>query len=123
MFSPRPVPRELIDEALALAQHAPSNSNIQPWRMVFAAGAARDRLKDALLDVAGREAPNIPALPDEFRHYRRGASRPVEQAGRMAARDRDLHQPRADLAQPRRRPFCPWTRQFSQCDLVRALGG
>jgi nitroreductase len=28
MFLPRPVPREVVDEALALAQHAPSNSNI-----------------------------------------------------------------------------------------------
>ena len=29
-FLPRPVPRDLVNEALALAQHAPSNSNIQP---------------------------------------------------------------------------------------------
>jgi nitroreductase len=28
MFLPRPVPRALVDEALALAKHAPSNSNI-----------------------------------------------------------------------------------------------
>ena len=34
MFLPRSVPRELVDEALALAQRAPSNSNIQPWRLV-----------------------------------------------------------------------------------------
>ena len=41
MFLPkRAVPRALLDEALALAQHAPSNSNIQPWHMVFASGAA-----------------------------------------------------------------------------------
>src|SRR6516162_2639656 len=40
-FLPAPVPRGLVDEALALAQHAPSNSNIQPWRLVFASGAAR----------------------------------------------------------------------------------
>jgi len=36
-FLPRPVPRALIDEALALAQQAPSNSNIQPWQMVLGA--------------------------------------------------------------------------------------
>src|SRR3984893_3399978 len=71
MFLPRPVPRALVDEALALAQHAPSNSNIQPWRVVVALGASRDRLKEALLDVAGREVPNIPALPEEFQPYRR----------------------------------------------------
>src|SRR5262245_34155664 len=48
MFVPRPVPRGMVDEALALAQHAPSNSNIQPWRLVFVSGPARHRLKDAL---------------------------------------------------------------------------
>jgi nitroreductase len=70
-FLPLPVPREAVDEALALAQHAPSNSNVQPWRLVFAVGAARDRLKDALLAVASREAPHIPPLPEAFQHYRR----------------------------------------------------
>jgi nitroreductase len=50
MFLPRPVPREVVDEALS--QHAPSNSNIQPWRLVFASGAARNRVKDALFGVA-----------------------------------------------------------------------
>ncbi len=51
MFLPRqPVPRELVDEALSLAQHAPSNSNIQPWHVVFASGACRDRLVAALRD-------------------------------------------------------------------------
>jgi len=69
-FLPLEVPRAAVVEALALAQHAPSNSNIQPWRMVFAVGAARDRLKDALLEVANHEAPNIPPLPEGFQHYR-----------------------------------------------------
>src|SRR4029077_11910774 len=70
MFLPHPVPREVVDEALALAQHAPSNSNIQPWRLVFVSGTARGRLKDALFRVADHEAPHIPALPKAFEHYR-----------------------------------------------------
>ena len=70
MFLPRPVPREVVEEALALAQHAPSNSNIQPWRLVFVSGTARNRLKDALFAVADHEAPHIPALPTAFEHYR-----------------------------------------------------
>ena len=70
MFLPRPVPREVIEEALALAQHAPSNSNIQPWRLVFVSGPARARLRDALFRVADHEAPHIPALPKAFEHYR-----------------------------------------------------
>src|SRR5262252_5421078 len=60
LFLPQPVPRELVNEALALAQYAPSNSNIQPWHMVFASGASRDRLVAALIDEAQRRPPNIP---------------------------------------------------------------
>jgi nitroreductase len=70
LFLPQPVPRALVDEALDLAQHAPSNSNIQPWHMVFASGAPRDRLVKALVEEAQRRPPNIPPLPEEFRHYR-----------------------------------------------------
>lgn len=70
MFLSRPVPPELVEQALALAQHAPSNSNIQPWRLVFVSGTARNQLKDALFKVADREAPHIPTLPKAFEHYR-----------------------------------------------------
>ena len=70
MFLPQPVPRELVDEALALAVCAPSNSNIQPWHMVFASGPPRDRLVAALLEEAQRRPPNIPPLPESFQHYR-----------------------------------------------------
>ena len=69
-FLPRPVPPDLVTEALALAQCAPSNSNIQPWRMVFAGGKTRDRLVQTLRDEATRQAPQIPELPESFRHYR-----------------------------------------------------
>ena len=69
-FLPRPVPRELLDECLQLAQRAPSNSNIQPWRMFIAAGAVRDRLKEALLVKARESEPNVPALPEHFKHFR-----------------------------------------------------
>jgi nitroreductase len=70
MFLPQPVPRVLVDEALALAVCAPSNSNIQPWHMVFASGPPRDRLVVALVAEARRRPPNIPPLPDTFRHFR-----------------------------------------------------
>jgi nitroreductase len=54
----QPVLRELVIEALALAQYAPLNSNIRPWHMVFASGTTRDRLVAALLDEAQRRPPN-----------------------------------------------------------------
>jgi len=71
MFQPdRPVARELIDEALDLAIRAPSNSNIQPWHVVFASGGARDRLVAALLEAAQAGPPKVPELPEHFVHFR-----------------------------------------------------
>jgi nitroreductase len=67
----RPVPTALVTEALELAVRAPSNSNIQPWRVVFASGPARDRLVEALLADADAGAPKVPPLPEEFDHFRR----------------------------------------------------
>jgi len=67
----KPVPRELVTEALELAIHAPSNSNIQPWQLVFASGSARDRLVEALLEQAAVESPAVPVLPESFAHMRR----------------------------------------------------
>src|SRR5499425_1490006 len=91
MFLPQPVPRELVDEALALAQCAPSNSNIQPWHMVFASGAPRDRLVTALLDEARRRAPNIPPLPESFQHYRRELGAQVYGSMGIAIEDTARH--------------------------------
>jgi nitroreductase len=71
MFLPaRPVARELVDEAVDLAIRAPSNSNIQPWHLVFASGAARDRLVAALLEAARAGPPKVPELPEHFTHFR-----------------------------------------------------
>lgn len=70
-LSDRPVPRHLVDEALALAIRAPSNSNIQPWHLEFATGAARARLVAALLHEARSRPPRVPSLPGAFAHLRR----------------------------------------------------
>ena len=67
----KPVPPDLVSEALALAMRAPSNSNIQPWHLVLASGPARDRLVEALLEVAAVESPSVPVLPEAFAHMRR----------------------------------------------------
>ena len=90
----RPVPVELVNEALDLAMRAPSNSNIQPWHVVLASGPARDRLVAALLKVAAVESPNVPVLPESFAHMRRelgalvygsmGISRDDKEARRLA---------------------------------------
>ena len=94
-FLSQPVPRALLDEALALAQLAPSNSNIQPWRMVFAEGVRRERLKEALLNQA-KQQPNISQLPSAFQHYRQELG--VQVYGAMGiARDDKAHRELAVL--------------------------
>jgi nitroreductase len=107
MFLPKPVPRALVDEALALAVHAPSNSNIQPWHVVFASGPPRDRLVKALVEEAQRRPPNIPPLPESFKHFRSDLGKEVygamgiareDKAGHMAAVLRNWEFFRAPLA-------------------------
>ena len=44
-FLPKPVPRDVLEEVLTLAQHAPSNCNVQPWRVYIASGDTLDKLR------------------------------------------------------------------------------
>jgi nitroreductase len=50
-FLNRPVPREILDEVFALAQRAPSNCNVQPWRVFVASGAMRDELSRRMIEA------------------------------------------------------------------------
>ncbi|CAM6100046.1 unnamed protein product [Calypogeia fissa] len=70
-FVSTPVPRHLLMEALELARHAPSNSNIQPWRLYIAEGDRRDRLREELLAECKRGPPQpYLNLPEEYRKFR-----------------------------------------------------
>ena len=48
-FLPTPVPRETIEQILAVAARAPSGTNTQPWNVVVLAGAAKEGLTRKLL--------------------------------------------------------------------------
>ncbi|KAM3424834.1 hypothetical protein BST61_g6814 [Cercospora zeina] len=69
-FTSNPVPPSLLTSCLSLAQHAPSNSNIQNWRLHLATDTARDRIVSALSSHATTHGPNIPPIPPKFIHYR-----------------------------------------------------
>jgi nitroreductase len=88
-FLPRPVPRALLDEALTIAQRAPSSSNVQPWRLVLAAGACRDRLSRALRAAAERGPMSniLPPLPEVFQHRRQALGELVYEAMGIARDD------------------------------------
>lgn len=47
-FLDTPVPRALVEEILSQARHAPSNANLQPWKVHVLAGRGRARLVEAV---------------------------------------------------------------------------
>lgn len=70
VYTEEDVEEQLIRECVALAQLAPSNSNMQNWRLTLARGEARKRVVSALRTEAEVKGPNVPALPDDFAHFR-----------------------------------------------------
>lgn len=48
-FKPDPVPKEVIEELLAIAQRAPSGTNTQPWHTYVCTGAVKQAITDDVL--------------------------------------------------------------------------
>jgi len=48
-FLPTPVPRQTIEDILAVASRAPSGTNTQPWKVTVLTGAAKDSLSRRIL--------------------------------------------------------------------------
>ena len=69
-YTNQQVEEQLLRECVALAQLAPSNSNMQNWRLNLASGPARDRVVRALTAEAQRRGPNVPPLPNAFKKFR-----------------------------------------------------
>ena len=49
-FLDREVPRALLDRIFEIAQHAPSNCNVQPWKVYVASGELKDRLRKQMYE-------------------------------------------------------------------------
>jgi nitroreductase len=92
-FRPDEVPRETLLEVLTLAQRAPSNCNVQPWRVYVASGERCNRLRGRLT-AALRSGQGSPmAIPmDRFRdEYReRQVECALEMYGRMGIERDDM---------------------------------
>ena len=70
-FRQTPVPNPVLEEILSLSQHAPSNSNVQPWRVHILTGEKLKRVSDGLKEkVMAGETPVTVPIPEQFRHYR-----------------------------------------------------
>lgn len=73
-FLEKPLPQALMNRVFSVAQHAPSNCNVQPWIVLVASGEARDRIRSRLLDAVttGAETePDFGYTPKFEGEYRR----------------------------------------------------
>lgn len=89
----QPIDEKEIREILSLCQRAPSNCNVQPWRVWVLSGAARDRLSDALcarLDAGdwGNPEDPIDTFHDEYRRLQVECA--VEMYGAMGVGRKDM---------------------------------
>lgn len=66
-FLPKPVPKELIREILALAMRSPSSMNTQPWNFTVVTGEPLDRIR------AGNTERNLAGIPHS-REFRTGTA-------------------------------------------------
>ena len=73
-FLDTPVPRALIEEALAKASRAPSGGNVQPWKIVVVSGEPLARIKA----LAARQITKTPMgeVPLEYEVYPRSLKAP-----------------------------------------------
>jgi nitroreductase len=62
-FLPREVPRETIEHILSVAQRTASWCNSQPWQVVIASGAAKERFRELIYAEAASGGPDNHDFP------------------------------------------------------------
>jgi nitroreductase len=70
-FTGEPVPPDTLERILSAARHAPSGSNIQPWKVYVLTGAAKRRLSEAAIAFRranrGVDCPQYQYYPTKWR--------------------------------------------------------
>jgi nitroreductase len=67
-FLPTPVPRETVEQILAVASRAPSGTNTQPWRVYVLTGAAKTELSRKIMKAYDDPAERA-AHTEEYAYY------------------------------------------------------
>jgi nitroreductase len=67
-FLDRPVPRETIEALLEVASHAPSGTNIQPWKAWVLTGATKQRVGERML-AAFDDPEESPTHTEPYTYY------------------------------------------------------
>ncbi|NKB32558.1 MAG: nitroreductase [Pseudomonadales bacterium] len=73
-FLDKEVPQEILNRIFEIAQKAPSNCNVQPWKVYVASGELKDRLKKQMVEnvTSGVEAnPDYPYRSTFENEYRK----------------------------------------------------
>lgn len=101
-FLPEPVPQSTLDEIFKWAQQAPSNCNIQPWKVYVASGETKDKISSTLVELVTSGAPQNPdyQYPGKFEgeYRRRQVECAVELYGAMGIeRDDKIGRAKASL--------------------------
>lgn len=68
-FLPQAVPADLVNDILQRAAHAPSGTNLQPWRVHVLMGESRQRLVDSVCAEFDRYASQAPAENPHVAEY------------------------------------------------------
>lgn len=91
-FTDEPVPRDVIERLLTIAQRTPSWCNTQPWQLVITSGEETVRLRDALLgsfDGAGTDFDWPEQYSGIYRERRRESGWQLYDAVGIEKGDRD----------------------------------
>ncbi|KAL6831493.1 Nitroreductase-like protein [Trichoderma sp. SZMC 28015] len=91
-FLPEPVPREVLEKALSIAQRTASNNNLQPWRAVILTGEKLESLNKAMLSAWDEGWPDIPETPADYIHHKEDFG--AELYGKLLGIGRDDHEKR-----------------------------
>jgi nitroreductase len=67
-FLPTPVPRETVEQILAVAARSPSGTNTQPWKVTVLTGDAKQRLSAAIRSAYDDPAERA-AHTEEYAYY------------------------------------------------------
>jgi len=67
-FLPTPVPRETLEDILAVASRAPSGTNTQPWKVYVLTGDAKTALSDKIV-AAFNDPAERARHSDEYAYY------------------------------------------------------
>jgi nitroreductase len=68
-FLPTHVPRQTVEDILAVASRAPSGVNRQPWKVAVLTGAAKDRLSQQILAAHDADMGALGADAGEYDYY------------------------------------------------------